>query len=211
MNSPGELKEGMELSSAKFHELYLETGEKIRKAQLINGIVRMPSPVRIDGHERENCILNGLMLLYCARTNGLEPLGSCTIKLNSTNEIQPDFGLRNEKGGLSKVENGYVVGPVELVGEVSCSNVRRDTTSKFKAYEASGCKEYIICKPEEKEIVWYKLVSGNYEEIVSVDGILKSQQFPGLHIDVHAVLTHNRRQAVDSLISALQDSCNHNS
>ncbi len=210
MNSPGKLIEGLELSSAEFHELYLETGQNLRKVQLINGVVRMPSSVRIDGHERQSCIMNGLLFVYCTRMNGVEPLGSCTIRLNPLNEVQPDFGLRIKEGGLSKVEGGYVVGPVELVGEVSNSSVRRDTTCKFEAYKASGCKEYIIWKPEENEIVWYKLVSGKYEEIIPVDGILKSEHFPGLHIDLHAVFTNNLRQAMDRLLSAIDESNNQN-
>ena len=195
----------MQLSSAVFHELYLETGENRRKVQLINGVVRIPSPVRIDSHDRQNCIMIGLMFVYCTRVNSVEPLGSCTIRLNSLNEVQPDFGLRIEEGGLSKVEDGYVVGPVELVGDISNSSVRSDTASKLEAYRASGCMEYIVWKPAENKIVWYKLVSGNYEEIVPLDGILKSEQFPGLHIDVHAVLTNNRRQAMDRLLSAIDD------
>ncbi len=200
----------MELSSTEFHKLYLETGENLRKVQLINGIVRMPSPVRLKGHERENCTMNGLMFAYCARVNGVEPLGSCTIRLNSLNEVQPDFGVRIMEGGLSKIEDGYVVGPVELVGEVSNSSVRRDMTSKFEAYRASGCKEYINWKVEERKIVLYKLVSGNYEEIAPVDGVLKSEQFPGLVIDIRAVLTNNCGQAMDRVFCAIDKCNNHN-
>ncbi len=78
-------------------------------------------------------------------------------------------------------------------------------TEKLEAYEASGCKKYIIRKTQEKQFVWYKLASGKYQEIVPVDGILKSEEFPGVHGDKDALLAENYHGAIDGLNSALDE------
>ena len=70
--------------------------------------------------------------------------------------------------------------------------------------------QYIVWNTGENETVWHKSVSDKYELIVPVDCTLKSEQFPGLHTDVRAVLTHNLRQAMDSLPRAIDESNNHN-
>ena len=162
----------------------------------------MPSPVRQDLHDNQNCIMIALMAIYSARMREVMPISSATLKLGSRNEVQPDFGLRREDGS-TKIENGYIVGPVELVGEISASSVARETTSKFEVYEASGFKECMIWETERNNLTWYKLAFGKYEEIVPIDGILKSEQFPGLQTDMHALLTNNIQRAMDRLNSAI--------
>ena len=61
------LQEGMQLTSAEFHDRYLKAGDNLRKVQLINGVVHMPTPVRHDVHDKQNCLMVRLMTLYCSR------------------------------------------------------------------------------------------------------------------------------------------------
>lgn len=127
MKSPLILNEGMELSAEEFQARYLKSVHNLRKVQLINGIVRMPSPVWFEAHDEPNVAMIGLVYIYSARMAGVRPINSATLKLISRNTIHPCFGLRREDGS-SRVEKDYVEGAVELFGEISASNIRRDTT-----------------------------------------------------------------------------------
>ena len=193
----------MQLSAEESHARYLKSGN-FRKVQLINGMMRMPSPVRFEAHDEPNNVMITLIVNYSAKMAGVRSIGSATLKLDSRNNIQPEFELLREDGS-STIENDYIVGPVELVGEISESSIRGYTTSKFEAYRAIGSKEYMIWKTVLNEIVLYKLVYVNYEEIVPVDGTLKSQQFPGLHIDTEALITNSHQRAMERLNSVLDE------
>ncbi len=77
----------MQLSTAQFHDLYMKSNDSLRKVQLINGVVRMLSQVRLGVHGRQNNIMSGLMFVYSARAAGVEPTVSATLKLSTRNEV----------------------------------------------------------------------------------------------------------------------------
>ena len=65
------------------------------KAELIEGIVYMASPVRAKRHARPHARIMGWLVAYEAATPGVEVLDNATVRLDIDNEPQPDALLRN--------------------------------------------------------------------------------------------------------------------
>ena len=119
------LHNGDRLTREEFHRRY-EAMPRSTMAELIEGVVYMPSPVRHEKHGKQHFDLIGWLSQYVAYTPGVEGGDNGTLKLDMKNEPQPDafvivvpaFG-----GQVGIDEDGYVVGGPEFVGEVSASSV----------------------------------------------------------------------------------------
>ena len=62
--------------------------------------------------------------------------------------------------------------------------------TKFNVYRRNGIQEYLIWKTESQEILWYALHAGDYVLLPADErGIVRSQVFPGLWLDVPALLS----------------------
>src|SRR5438874_1620742 len=86
------LENGDHLSRAEFERRYRAMPEGI-KAELIEGLVYMPSPVRLKRHGKPHIRL-GTWLDYYASKTGLEDYGdNVTTRLDEDNEPQPDLLL----------------------------------------------------------------------------------------------------------------------
>jgi hypothetical protein len=86
----------------------------VNKAQLIEGVVYMPSPVRAS-HGSAHVDLAGVLMIYRAYTPGVMAVDNTTVTLDADNEPQPDLALRIERNGTSMLDDkGYIVGPPEL-------------------------------------------------------------------------------------------------
>lgn len=56
-------------------------------------------------------------------------------------------------------------------------------------YRRNGVKEYLVWRVEEAGVDWFELVDGRYELLATDDrGRLRSKVFPGLWLDVAALL-----------------------
>ncbi|MEM8495638.1 MAG: Uma2 family endonuclease, partial [Planctomycetota bacterium] len=64
------LENGDRLSRVEFERRY-HTMPKVKKAELIEGVVYMGSPVSADGHAKPHVILAGWLFHYARRTPGL--------------------------------------------------------------------------------------------------------------------------------------------
>src|SRR5207248_362002 len=113
---------GDRLTRDEFERRY-ETMPDVKKAELIEGVVYMPSPVRVDAHASPHAELLAWLGHYKAFTPGVQVGGNGTVRLDLDNEPQPDAFLRifPEFGGQSKTVEGFVEGAPELVVEVSVS------------------------------------------------------------------------------------------
>jgi hypothetical protein len=83
------------------------------KAELIEGIVYMPSPVRLTKHGKQHSWIMAWLGTYEAETPGTESADNATIRLDLENEPQPDGLLRivEQFGGQSRIDDdGYVAG-----------------------------------------------------------------------------------------------------
>src|SRR5262245_6980743 len=182
---------GDKLTRDEFERRYAAMPD-LKKAELIEGVVYMGSPVRLVQHGQPECDLSLWLGLYAIATPGLTRAANCTVRLDLDNEPQPDLLLRipESAGGQSRVgKDGYLEGPPELVVEVAASSVSYDLHQKLHAYRRNGVLEYLVHRVDDGELDWFVLDRGTYARMQpDRDGLLKSHVFPGLWLDVQALL-----------------------
>jgi Uma2 family endonuclease len=124
-----------------------------------------------------------------------------TLILDEENEVEP--GALLFRSDPSRIDaDGYLIGAPELVVEVAASSRSRDLHQKKAAYERNGVAEYIVWRVVEGELDWFELRDGRYiERQPGHDGIIESTTFPGLRLDVPALLRLDRA----AVLAALRD------
>src|SRR5947208_2422515 len=111
------LEPGDRLTRDEFERRY-DAMPRLKKAELIDGVVHMPSPVRLDSHGEPQMDLVGWLAVYKAHTPGVRGRDNSTVRLDMENAPQPDALLLIEPshGGQASVgANGYVEAAPELV------------------------------------------------------------------------------------------------
>lgn len=186
-----ELCSGDRLSQAEFHRRYEAYPEDV-KFELIQGVVYMASPMRRP-HGRDHVVWGYLLEHYAAVTPGTEVLDNSTTILDEDSEPQPDLCLRilTECGGQSVINaDDYLEGPPELVAEIAHSSRAIDLFEKRDDYHKAGVREYLVLCVAERELHWFHFPSG---DLVKPDrqGLSRSREFPGLWIDVAALLARD--------------------
>ena len=185
-----ELHPGDVLTRAEFERRYAAM-PNVKKAELVDGVVYMPSPVRARQHGDPHFLLAAWLGSYAAATPGVRGTTDATLRLDLDNELQPDLMLRIEgPRGTSRIdEHGYLQGPPELVVEVAASSVSYDLHQKLRVYRRSGVREYLVLRTEDAAVDWFVLRGGAYESTrVDERGSLRSSVFPGLWLDSGALL-----------------------
>jgi Uma2 family endonuclease len=197
------LESGDRLSREEFERRY-DAMPHLKKAELIEGVVYVPSPVRQKYHGGPHLTLNGWLFIYRARTPGLEGGDNSTVRLDPTNEPQPDCVLfiKPEHGGTVVIDQeGYINDAPDLVAEVAASSASYDVHDKQAVYQRHGVREYIVWRVFDREVDWYVLRGAKYEKLTAGDdGVLRSTIFPGLWLDPGALL----REDDDTLLAVLQ-------
>ena len=115
---PPGLENGDRLTRAEFERRY-EARPDLKKAELIEGVVHMPSPTRSAGHARPHAAVMFWLGTYALATPGVQVNDNPTVRLDLDNEPQPDAALlvAPEAGGQARVdEDDCVEGAPELVG-----------------------------------------------------------------------------------------------
>jgi Uma2 family endonuclease len=185
------LENGDRLSRDEFERRY-EAMPHLKKAELIEGIVYMPSPVRYRHHGAPHAHLIGWLVQYAAGTPGVSVSDNSTVRLDLDNEPQPDALLRIDPtcGGQTRdSSDDYIEGSPELVAEVASSSVSYDLHAKLHVYRRNGVREYIVWRVGERAIDWFVLRAGQYERApVDAHGLVRSAVFPGLWLDPAALL-----------------------
>ena len=187
---PLPLESGARLSRAEFERRY-EAMPHIKKAELIEGVVYMPSPVRIEHSRRHGQIMLWIGT-YQTATPGVDFGDNATVRLDADNEVQPDAFLRLEaaSGGASHIsDDHYLEGAPELIAEIAASSASYDLYDKKKVYRRNGVQEYIVWRVYDEALDWFQLQEGEYH-LLEADqaGIIRSHIFPGLHLNVEALL-----------------------
>ncbi|MGD9101243.1 MAG: Uma2 family endonuclease [Anaerolineae bacterium] len=188
---PPPLQTGDRLSRAEFERRY-HAHPHIKKAELVEGVVYVVSPVRFKQHGNPHFNIITWLGTYCATTPGILAGGdNATVRLDFENEVQPDALLRLEpaQGGQSRVtEDDYLEGPPELIVEIAASNAAYDLHDKRRVCARNGVQEYLAVQMYEQRVDWFVLREGVYETLTPDDeGVLRSQVFPGLWLPAAAL------------------------
>lgn len=185
------LENGDRLSCAEFERRY-DAMPNLKKAELITGVVYVPSPVRHRYHGMQHSYLNFWLCAYMGGTPGVEVSDNSSVRLDPDSMPQPDCTLfiKPELGGRVRIgEDGYIEGAPELVAEVASSSVSYDLGSKLDSYRKSGVDEYVVWRVLDQKIDWFVLHEGRFEpHLPTADGILRSTIFSGLWLDEAALL-----------------------
>ena len=188
------LQDGDRLTRAEFERRY-DAMPELKKAELIEGVVHMGSPVSASGHGEPHFDLITLMGLYRLHTPGVVGGDNTTVRLDLDNEPQPDVYLRilAEFGGQCVLDSrGYVAGAPELVAEVAASSVSYDMHDKLNAYRRNQVREYLVWRVRDREVDWFVLREGRFEKLpLGADGLLRSEVLPGLWLDPQAVIARD--------------------
>jgi Uma2 family endonuclease len=188
--APPPLKDGDRLTREEFERRY-DTMPEVKKAELIEGVVHMPSPVRQVQHGGPHFDLVGWLALYRASTPGVEGGDNCSIRLGEDSMPQSDvalFLLPSHGGQARLTPDGYIEGGPELIIEVSATSDRLDRGAKLRLYRDSGVREYLVWLAPQGRAEWHTLEGGEYAALPpSADGLLRSRVFPGLWLDAEAL------------------------
>ncbi|HID51129.1 MAG TPA: Uma2 family endonuclease [Anaerolineae bacterium] len=180
---PPPLRSGDRLSRAEFEWRY-QAHPEIKKAELIEGVVYVASPIHLQKHADPHFDIIGWLAAYRAATPGVKGSDNATLRLDFENEPQPDALLRLETavGGRSHVtDDDYLEGAPELIVEIAASSASYDLHDKRRAYGRNGVQEYLVWQTYEQAVVWFALREGVYEPLQPDEkGILRSEIFPGL-------------------------------
>jgi Uma2 family endonuclease len=185
------LENGDRLTRHEFERRY-HAMPNLKKAELIEGVVYVPSPLRYYRHGRPHSMIMGWLIAYEAATPGVESADNATVRLDLDNEPQPDALLRIEEacGGRSRIsEDDYVEGAPELIVEIASSSASYDLHDKLKVYRRNGVQEYIVWQMAEQKLDWFSLQGGEYIPLQSDESnLIRSRIFPGLDLPIAALL-----------------------
>jgi Uma2 family endonuclease len=184
-----ELVPGALLSRNEFMRRW-EAMPHVKRAELIRGVVYMPSPLSRE-HGSTDLDVAAWLGVYKAATPGCEGLCNATWLMGEEDAPQPDTSLRilPEYGGQSRTEGLYAAGAPEFLAEVCLSSTAYDLHAKLEVYEEAGVQEYLAVLMREREVRWHRLTGGRFEVLPApADGVYRSATFPGLWLDTAALL-----------------------
>jgi Uma2 family endonuclease len=170
------------------------------KAELIEGVVYMGSPVGYQRHGFPHLRVATWIGRYLDATLGVEGATDASVRIDLDNMAQPDAFLiipRRLGGGARIDDDDYVDGIPELVVEVASSSVSYDLHSKLNVYRRLGIPEYVVWRTRDRAVDWFVLENGSYVRLpLDPDGLYRSRVFPGLWLDPKALLEDDRATMV---------------
>ncbi|MBI4326622.1 MAG: Uma2 family endonuclease [Chloroflexi bacterium] len=201
------LENGERLTAPEFLRRY-EAMPRLKKAELIEGVVYMGSPVRYALHGRPDALVQLWLSHYEAHTPGVEFVANTTTQIDLDNVPQPDamLRLREECGGQSRVDDrDYLVGAPELVVEIAASSASIDLHDKLNACRRNGVKEYLTWRTVEQQFDWRVLGEGEFRpQTTDAKGIFQSTVFPGLWLSDKALLKRDAAAVLACLETGLR-------
>ena len=186
-----------------------EAMPEVKLAELIGGIVYMPSPITA-GHGDMAGQLAGWLQVYAANTPVCRSGGETTWHMRN-DAPQPDAHLRilEEFGGKAQLKGQYFHGAPELIVEVSLTTTSYDLFEKKSLYQSAGVDEYVVMLLPLREVRWSRLEGGVYRPVsASPEGVLRSSVFPGLWLNVPALVEGRMKEVLETLQHGL-DSAEH--
>lgn len=190
------LENGDHLTRPEYERRYAAMPQ-LKNAQLIEGIVYMPSPVTHRHHGNPHFNLIGWLAGYTIGTPGVEGGDNSTLRLDLDNAPQPDAYLivLPAHGGQAQIDGeGYIVGAPELVAQVSATTASIDLHAKLNAYRRNGVREYIVWRVREQAIDWFVLHGGQFDPLARAGGLYHSEVLPGLWLAPDALMNGDMPQ-----------------
>lgn len=198
--------DGMRLSRSEFRRLR-DARPDVRRAERLDGALLMPAATRHLLHGKPHRRFEQWLSAYELATEGVDGSLACTVALGADHDPEPDsilFIAREAGGKCIITKEDYLEGAPELVVEIGASTAAIDLGRKRRIYESHGVDEYIVWLTESAEIRWFHRRDGQFEPLAAgPDGILRSVIFPGLWLDVAAMLRLDMRRVLDVLNQGL--------
>lgn len=198
---------GEVMNREEFHRRHREC-EDLQRVELIEGVVYLPSPTSVRKHGRRQGLV--LLWLYNYEEQHEGVVEACppgTVFLDDMNEPEPDAMMYYVREGQFADDDGnvdedgdYLLGAPELVVEVANSTRSKDLHQKKTAYERNGVLEYIVWRVRDNAIDWFQLRERKYvQREPGPDGVIESEVFPGLRLDVPAMLAMDRKRVLAAI------------
>ena len=134
------MQEGLRLSRVEFERRSAERPD-LKKVELVQGVVRMPSAVRYASHGKPHAAMVWWLGVYAVATPGVHFVDNTTLRLDGDNELQPDAALLVDPraGGQARISSDdYVEGAPELVVEIAASSASYERSSRCTNGTASA-------------------------------------------------------------------------
>lgn len=196
------LESGDRLTRTEFHRRYC-AHPQIKQAELVEGVVYVASPVSAKFHGRPHSWVVGWLVAYKARAPEVELADNATVYLDADNELQPDVCLfwdPSRGGGARLTDDGYIEGAPQFVCEIAASSASYDMHDKLRAYRRAGVQEYAVWLVYEERFIWQRLQEGEYRPVEPDErGLIESKVFPGLRLDVPALLAGDLARVLAAL------------
>jgi Uma2 family endonuclease len=178
------LEQGDRLTRGEFERRYVAM-RHLKKAELVEGIVYMPSPVHHQAHSRPHAMLMTCLGVYCAATPGVDVGDNATVRLDADNEVQPDAFLRLQRGASRISRDDTIEGSPELIIEIAGSSASYDLHDKLKVYRRNKVQEYLVWRVYDQQIDWFELQADEYRLLLADEqGVVRSHAFPGLWLSL---------------------------
>jgi Uma2 family endonuclease len=201
------LENGDRLTRTEFERRY-QSMPRLNKAELIEGVVYMPSPVHQKGHSQPHAQVVTWLGIYHAATSGTDIGDNATVRLDLDNEPQPDALLRIDVEPLRKSyidQDDFIHGAPELVVEIAGTSASYDLHQKLNVYRRNGVQEYIVWLVYDQIITWFHLDAEIYTPLTADEhGIIHSRVFPGLWLAPQALLAGDLATVLATLQQGLQ-------
>jgi Uma2 family endonuclease len=182
-----------------------EAMPQIKRAELIRGVVYMPSPVSPEHGSMELNV--GFWLgYYKMLTPGCEGGNNTTWLMLDDESPQLDISLwvLPEYGGRARLRGGLLQGAPEFLSEVCRTSTAFDLHQKLEVYQEAGVQEYLAVLMFEQEVRWHRLSRRRFRVVPApADGIYRSTIFPGLWLDSAALLGNDLVRVVAVLNEGL--------
>jgi Uma2 family endonuclease len=185
------LESGDRLTRSEFERRYSAMPD-LKKAELIEGVVYLPSPVRYDAHGNPHAKLLGWLAVYMAASPGVSIADNSTVRVDLDNVVQPDALLMIDRahGGNARIdEDGYIERAPEFIAEVAATSASIDMNAKLQVYRRNEVREYLVWRTLDEQLDWFVLRESEYQKLLpGADGLIRSETFPGLWLDPTALL-----------------------
>lgn len=186
------LESGDVLTRDEFERRYSQRHD-IKKAELIQGVVYVGSPVRFEEHAEPDNLLSTWLGMYAIHHPGVRAGNNGTVRLSEDDVPQPDSMMWYEAGQSAIDADHYLGGAPELAVEVAASTANIALNRKKESYRRARVQEYVVWLTEDERFLWFRLRDGEYGELApGAEGYIESEVFPGLRLHPARLLAGDR-------------------